>query len=115
MAPSERKALAELLKPLGRHLTDPQVQKRVREGYARVWLHLLMVRGLDPRQAVQAKQIAYQAVLPAFQVAGERIGLHNQAAMTWWAPDVARLACGLWCKAKDAQGLTPQPLPGLGL
>ena len=115
MSPAARKSLAEMLKPLGRNLTNPEVQGCVREAYAQVWLHLLLSRGLDPRHATSVDLRAYQAVLPSFQSAGERIGLHNQAAMAWWAPEVARIACQLWKKAKAAQGEAPRPLPGLGL
>lgn len=115
MGVEARKALAEALKSLAKHLTEPQVQRHVQEGYARVWLHLVLTRGMDPQQAVSAKQNAYQAVLPAFQAAGERMGLHNQSAMTWWAPKVAVLACQLWRKAMAVQGSTHQPLPGLEL
>lgn len=115
MPVGERQALAGALSSLKKDLHDPAAQACALDGYARVWLHLLLSRGLDPRNAMSPKGRSYATILPAFLDAVARIGLHDKPSATWWAPKVALQAGRLWHQAIQAQGGTPQPLPGLGL
>jgi hypothetical protein len=114
MPPAARRSLAELL-ATRLDLTDPDVQAWERQGYARIWLHLLLDRHLDPRMAISPKQPAYQAVLRPFQAAGVRIGRHDACSMAWLAPAVAREAYDLWRHTTAVQGEAPKPLPMPGL
>lgn len=115
MSVQERRDLTTALVSLKNRLCEPAVQDHVRAGYARVWLHLVLSKGLDPRKAVGPRIQGYQAILPAFLEAVERIGLHTKASASWWGVQVSQEASLLWRKATAAQGGAPQPLPGLGL
>lgn len=110
MPVDDRRVLADAVQALKPFLHRTDAQEHLGQAYARVWIHLAMERGLDPRRITSPKSAGFQILLPIFQAAIQRLGLHDRVDAARWAPTVAPVSATLWRQAKEAQG---QPVPGL--
>ena len=110
MDPASLGELQDALQACKGKMSWPEFLLHVQNGYARVWIHLALERGLDPRKILGAANQGHQVVLTAWIDAGKRVGIHDRVSLAWYAPEVAALACRLWtaAKAKQGPGLAPQ-------
>lgn len=115
----DRADLAQLLEALRecrKMASWPDVVRYAKKGLARLWIHLVLERGLDPRKAAPACSKGHQAVLKPYLEAGFSAGLGDRAELAWEVQEVAELASGLWDQAKASQSTqraSQAPLLGL--
>ena len=96
----------------------PEVRRYAKQGFARLWLHFALERGLDPRKAAPTSSPVHLAVAQAYLSAGVRLGLGDRTTLAWDLQEVSSLAASLWCQAKEAQSAmraSQAPLLGLDL
>lgn len=112
MSAVARKELAEDMRSVRKHLSDPATTRWIRDAYARVWIHLALVREVSPAQAANPSSQWHKLLLPAFLAGAERIGVHNIPQLVFLAPEVSLQAAFLWRSATKAQAPAVRPLPG---
>jgi hypothetical protein len=109
MSPSTRNRLAEAIRGCRGSLHNREFQAHLQAAYARLWIHLALERGLDPRALVSGASRGRQDVLAAFLASGKALGLHDRMSLTRLSPGVSAMACRLWMDAKQAQAQLPGP------
>jgi hypothetical protein len=118
-APLSKVALADLLATLQecrRYSTWASHRNHVKPGFARLWLHLVLERGMDPRRAVLASIWVDHPVLKAYLAMAVQKGLGDRTSLSHDVLEISRLAAQLWGQAKAAQsarGTSQGTLPGL--
>lgn len=115
MDPVAKRHLAEAILDCQKMISYKETQDHIQAGYARIWIHLTLERGLDPRKVSGVASKGHQDILKAFLAAGVRIGLHDRATLAWHAPYIAATATQLWRQAKESQGGLLVAPAGLGL
>lgn len=115
MSRGTKRHLLEALQECHKTKSWKETQDHIQHGYALLWLHLVLERGLDPRKVVGAALRGNQDLLSPFFAEASRLGLHSRVALGCAAPVVAATAARLWREAKEAQASVLPQLPGLGL
>lgn len=115
LTPAARRDLVLALQSCKGWMAHQAFQKWTRKAYARLWIHLALERGLDPRKVSTPGTKGHQVVVAAFLAAGKAIGLHDRVALVELSQELANAACRLWMEAKQAQGSAPAQLLGLDL
>lgn len=113
---AEKAELVDALQACRRAKAWADVRKHAQKGLARLWLHLVLERGLDPRKAAPGTSAGHQAVLKPYLDACVRLSLGDRAELAWDVQDVADLAGRLWDQAKAEQAASrASQAPLLGL
>ena len=105
MGKEDKKSLVAILRsvPSG-ELWRLEVQEWVRQGYARIWIHLCLERGIQPPMAANRTHRAYKTLEPLMCAAAERVAHHTAKQVEdWHLPEIALAASALWREAMGAR------------
>ena len=110
---ADRSQLFQAIRECKAQRSGRAARAHLTQGYALLWLHLALERGLDPRRVLAPSSAGYDPLLKAFLQVGVTLGVDDRTTLGWEAPLAALRACRLWTEAKDRQTVKPAQLPGL--